>query len=147
MKKVYKIKNLFSSVTEDSYKDGEVCDSGFWSGPDILGKKIYSDFDSILNILRMLNEDYLNMRKDVDNIENWAIFEDDSLSNEIRLDCDILVDTENFPAGDNEIEKWKRGQMKLYNVHSVLHVAAEYVTYSPKDELTSEAQSLGLETI
>lgn len=147
MKKVYRIKSLWSSVTEDSYEEGELGEVGSWSGREILGQKFYTAYDSIGDILRTLNSEYLYMWKDADNVKNWALFDDDSLTDEVRLDCDILVDAENSPASDKDVEKWRSGEMKLYNAHSVLYVTAEYVTYSPKDELTNEAQSLGLETI
>lgn len=147
MKKVYKIASLSTSVYEDDYKEGELgCVNG-WSGHDVLGQTMFKEFESIHDILKMLNDKYLYIYKDADNIKNWAIFEDPDLKDEIRFDCDTMVDVDNNVADESDLEAWKKGEKKLYNAHSVLYVKAEYVEYAPADELTEEAKKLGLETI
>lgn len=147
MKKIYRIKHLSTDVYEDDWEDGEGEHVNSWSGREVLGQTMSADYDSIGDILRMLNDKYLYLWKDADNIKNWAIFVDDSLEDEIRLDCDTLVDVENSPADDTDIENWKQGKTKLYNAHSVLYVTAEYATYASTDELTEEAEKLGLGTV
>lgn len=147
MKKVYKIASLFTDVHEDDYKEGELGYVNGWSGHDILGTAMFKEFDSIADILKMLNEKYLYIYKDADNIKNWGIFEDPDLKDEIRFDCDSLVDVDNNIADESDIESWKKGETKLFNAHSILYVKAEYVEYASADELTEEAKKLGLETI
>jgi len=147
MKKIYHIRLLYTDVYEDSYEKGELEHVNSWSGKEVLGQKLYAAYDSIGDILRMLNDKYLYMWKGADNIKNWFIYEDPDLKDEIRFDCDTQVDAENSPADDTDIEKWKKGEEKLYNAHSVLYVTAEYVTYASADELTEEAERLGLDTI
>lgn len=147
MKKVYRIASLSTGVHEDDYKDGELGFVNYWTGKDILGTAMFNDFESIADILKMLNDKYLYIWKDADNIKNWAIFEDPDLKDEIRFDCDTTVDVDNNVAGESDLEAWKNGEKKLYNAHSVLYVKCEYVEYASAGELTEEAKKLGLEMI
>lgn len=147
MKKVYRIASLSTDVHEDDYKEGELEFVNSWSGHDVLGKIMFKEFESIGDILKMLNDKYLYIYKDTDNIKNWAIFEDPDLKDEIRFDCDTMVDVDNNVADESDLEAWKNGRTKLFNAHSVLYVKAEYVEYAPNNELTEEAKKLGLETI
>lgn len=147
MKKVYKIASLSTDVHEDDYKDGELGYVNGWSGHDVLGTTMFKEFDSVADILKMLNEKYLYIYKDTDNIKNWGIFEDPDLKDEIRFDCDSLVDVDNNIADESDIESWKKGETKLFNAHSILYVKAEYVEYASTNELTEEAKKLGLVTI
>jgi len=147
MKKVYRIASLSTDVHEDDYKDGELGFVNYWTGKDILGTAMFNDFESIADILKMLNDKYLYIWKDADNIKNWAIFEDPDLKDEIRFDCDTTVDVDNNVAGESDLEAWKNGEKKLYNAHSVLYVKCEYVEYASAGELTEEAKKLGLEMI
>lgn len=147
MKKVYRIASLSTDVHEDDYKEGELEFVNSWTGKDVLGTAMFNDFESIGAILKLLNDKYLYIWKDADNIKNWAIFEDPDLKDEIRFDCDTMVDVNNSVADESDLEAWKNGEKKLYNAHSVLYVKAEYVEYAPNNELTEEAKKLGLETI
>lgn len=147
MKKVYRIASLSTDVHEDDYKDGELGFVNYWTGKDILGTAMFNDFESIADILKMLNDKYLYIWKDADNIKNWAIFEDPDLKDEIRFDCDTMVDVDNNVADESDLEAWKNGRKKLFNAHSVLYVKAEYVKYASTSELTEEAKKLGLEMI
>lgn len=147
MKKVYRIASLSSTVHEDDYEQGELECVNHWSGPDVLHASMYREFESIPDILKMLNDEYLYIHKDADNIKNWAIFEDPDLKDEIRFDCDTMVDIDNNVADEADLEAWKKGRKKLFNAHSVLYVKCEYTKYASADELTEEAKKLGLETI
>lgn len=147
MKKVYRIASLSTVVYEDDYKEGELEHVNSWYGRDVLGTAMFKDFESIADILKLLNDKYLYIYKGADNIKNWAIFEDPDLKDEIRFDCDTMVDVDNNVADESDLEEWKKGEKKLYNAHSVLYVNAEYVEYASASELTEEAKKLGLETI
>jgi hypothetical protein len=147
MKKVYKIASLSSTVHEDDYEQGELECVNHWSGPDVLHADMYREFESIDAILKMLNDEYLYIHKDADNIKNWAIFEDPDLKDEIRFDCDTMVDIDNNVADEADLAAWKKGRKKLFNAHSILYVKCEYTKYASADELTEEAKKLGLETI
>ncbi len=147
MKKVYRIASLSTDVHEDDYKEGELEHVNSWSGQDVLGSSMFKEFESIASILKLLNDKYLYIYKDVDNIKNWAIFDDPDLTEEIRFDCDTMVDVNNSVADDSDLEEWKKGEKKLYNAHSVLYVKAEYIECASAGELTDEAKKLGLETI
>ena len=147
MKKVYRIASLSTDVHEDDYKDGELEFVNSWTGPDVLHAAMYREFDSIDTILKLLNDKYLYIWKDADNIKNWAIFEDPDLKDEIRFDCDTMVDVDNNVADESDLEAWKNGRKKLFNAHSVLYVKCEYIEYASANELTEEAKKLGLEMI
>lgn len=145
--KIYRIQSLNTEVVEDDWNHGEGDYVNSWSGGEVLGKKMYQSFNSLADIFRMLNEDYLYMWKGVDNIKNWFIFEDPDHENEIRFDCDTLVDKDNSPADEYDIKSWKKGEQKLFNAHSVLYVTAEYTKPASTAELTEDAKKLGLDTI
>lgn len=147
MKKVYRIASLSTVVYEYDYKEGELEHVNSWTGKDVLGTAMFNDFESIGAILKLLNDKYLYIWKDADNIKNWAIFEDPDLTEEIRFDCDTMVDVDNNVADESDLEEWKKGEKKLYNAHSVLYVKAEYVEFASASELTEEAKKLGLEMI
>ena len=147
MKKVYRIASLSTDVHVDDYEQGELEYVNGWSGHEVLGTAMYKEFDSIGDILKLLNDKYLYIYKDADNIKNWGLFEDPDLKEEIRFDCDTMVDVDNNVADESDLEAWKKGEKKLFNAHSILYIKAEYVEYAPADELTEEAKKLGLETI
>ena len=147
MKKVYRIASLSTVVYEDDYKEGELEHVNSWYGLDVLGTAMFKDFESIDAILKLLNDKYLYIYKDADNIKNWAIFEDPDLKDEIRFDCDTMVDVDNNVADESDLEEWKKGEKKLFNAHSVLYVKCEYIEYASNNELTEEAKKLGLEMI
>ncbi len=147
MKKVYRIASLSTDVHEDDYKQGELEHVNSWTGKDVLGTAMFNDFESIAAILKLLNDKYLYIWKDADNIKNWAIFEDPDLKDEIRFDCDTMVDVNNSVADESDLEEWKNGEKKLYNAHSVLYVKCEYIEHASANELTEEAKKLGLEMI
>ena len=147
MKKIYRIASLSTDVHVDDYKQGELEYVNGWSGHEVLGTNMYKEFDSIGDILKMLNDKYLYIYKDADNIKNWGIFEDPDLKDEIRFDCDTMVDVDNNVADESDLKAWKKGEKKLFNAHSILYIKAEYVEYASVNELTEEAKKLGLETI
>lgn len=147
LKKIYRIKSLFTDVYEDDWEDGEGEHVNYWSGSDVLGRKMYKEFSSLGDILRMLNDEYLYIWKDADNIKNWAIFDDPDLKDEIRFDCETMVDVDNRVADESDIESWRKGKKRLFNAHSVLYVTAEYTTYASAAELTEDAKKIGLDTI
>lgn len=147
MKKIYRIASLSTDVHEDDYKQGELDFVNSWSGPDVLRSAMYREFESIADILKLLNEKYLYIWKNADDIKNWAIFDDSTLKDEIRFDCDTMVDVDNNVADESDLKAWKKGKKKLFNAHSVLYVKCEYTKYASADELTEEAKKLGLETV
>ena len=147
MKKIYRIACLSTVVHEDDYKHGELEFVNGWTGKDILGTSMFKEFESIADILKMLNDKYLYIWKDADNIKNWVVFDDPDLKDEIRFDCDTTVDVDNNVADNFDLKAWKNGEKKLYNAHSVLYVKCEYTKYASADELTEEAEKLGLEFI
>ena len=147
MKKIYRIASLSTDVHEDDYKEGELDFVNSWSGPDVLRSAMYREFKSIADILKLLNEKYLYSWKNADDIKNWAIFDDPDMKDEIRFDCDTMVDVDNNVADEADLNAWKKGKKKLFNAHSVLYVKCEYTKNASTDELTEEAKKLGLETV
>lgn len=147
MKKVYRIESLSTDVHEDDYEQGELDYVNSWSGPDVLRSAMYREFESIADILKLLNSKYLYIYKGADDIKNWAIFDDPDLKDEIRFDCDTMVDVDNNVADESDLKAWEKGKKKLFNAHSVLYVKGEYIEHASADELTEEAKKLGLETV
>ena len=146
MKKVYKITRCHTDLHEDSYKDGEGEFVSNWSLVDICPKLKLSDFDSLNDLLLNVADEYLlDYKKPLKKL--WYIFEDPDLKNEIRFDCDQLLDENNCVADKEDIKQWKKGKKKLNVAHTVLYVKAIYVKETKYNEMYKDAKALGLEDI
>ena len=144
MKKIYKITHSFTDVHEDDYKNGEGDFTNCWNLREVCPTLELTDFDSLGELLAKVNEDYLY--EDKTKIKGfWNIFEDlDNNKNEIRFDCDQLVDVDNQVADKDDIELWKKGKKKLFNAHTALYVKSFYVEETKYDEMYQDAKALGL---
>lgn len=144
MKKIYKIIHSFTDVHEDDYKHGEGDFVNCWNLREVCPTLELTDFDSLGELLAKVNEDYLY--EDKTKIKGfWNIFEDlDNNKNEIRFDCDQLVDVDNQVADADDIKQWKKGKKKLFNAHTVLYAKAIYVEETKFDEMYQDAKALGL---
>lgn len=143
MKKIYKISHCHTDVHADDYKHGEGEFVNQWSLREVCAPVELEDFDSLSQLLSKVNERYLY--EDKDKLKDfWFIFEDPDLKNEIRFDCDQLVDVDNQVADADDIEQWKKGEKKLFNAHTVLYAKAIYVEETKFDEMYQDAKALGL---
>lgn len=138
---VFTLESCNVEVYEDSYEDGE---GAFVNARDL---KEYDGtrFNSLQEVISLIakrdiyNDDYIKP-------ENWMAFEYDDKNGTLRLDTDVLVDVDNYPADDSDIEQWKRGELKLYNAHYNVYVRCEYTAVVPKDAIERETKDLGFDT-
>lgn len=138
---VFTLKSCNVEVHEDSYEDGEGAFVNAWDLKEYDGMR----FNSLQEVIDLIaNRGIYN--KDYTKPENWMAFEYDDKDGTLRLDTDVLVDVDNHPADDNDIERWKKGEVELYNAHYYVYVRCEYTAVVPKDAIERETKELGYDT-
>lgn len=139
---VFTLKSCNVEVHEDSYEDGEGAFVNAW---DDLKEYAGVQYRSLQKVIELIaNRSIYN--KDYTKPENWLAFEYDDKDGTLRLDTDVLVDVENRPADDSDIERWKKGEVELYNAHYSVYVRCEYTAVVPKDAIERETKDLGFDT-
>lgn len=139
-KTVFTLKSCNVEVHEDNYEHGEGNFVNSWNLKEYNGLR-FKSLQAIINLVAsegIYNEDYTKP-------ENWMLcgYDEDGI---IRLDTDVLVNQDNYPADDNEIESWKKGEVKLYNAHYFVYVRCEYIKVVPKKDIVREAKDMGIDT-
>ena len=116
---VVDIEYVHGYITEDTYEEGEVGRSRNWD-LDIKGKG-FTDIDEIFNFLKdeiYFSEDEYFQKK------FWDL--EDS-----RLMTDWLVEEDNSgylsTPSEEDIEKWKKGKKKLFNVSLIVGLKKRYL--------------------
>lgn len=138
---VFTLKSCNVEVHEDSYEDGEGAFVNSWDLNEYAGMR----FNSLQEVIDLIaNRGIYN--KDYTKPENWMAFEYDDKDGTLRLDTDVLVDVNTHPADDSDIEKWKKGEVELYNAHYYVYVRCEYTAVVPKDAIERETEELGYDT-
>lgn len=138
---VFTLKSCNVEVHEDSYEDGEGAFVNSWDLNEYAGMR----FNSLQEVIDLIaNRGIYN--KDYTKPENWMAFEYDDKDGTLRLDTDVLVDVNTHPADDSDIEKWKKGEVELYNAHYYVYVRCEYTAVVPKDAIERETKELGYDT-
>lgn len=138
---VFTLKSCNVEVHEDSYEDGEGAFVNAWDLNEYAGMR----FNSLQEVIDLIANRGI-YSKDYTKPENWMAFEYDDKDGTLRLDTDVLVDAETHPADDNDIEKWKKGEVELYNAHYYVYVRCEYTAVVPKDAIERETKELGYDT-
>lgn len=116
----------YADVYEDDYEKGEGDFVNQWDMKDIVGV-----YDSIEKLLKMLK--YYGFST---SIKDYAF---DSMNNAII--SDLLTDADGMEAYKTDIEKWKNGEIMLYNAR--LCCGVEIVASRPMTD--DDAKELGLE--
>lgn len=138
---VFTLKSCNVEVHEDSYEDGEGAFVNAWDLKEYDGMR----FNSLQEVIDLIaNRGIYN--KDYTKPENWMAFEYDDKDGTLRLDTDVLVDVDSHPADDSDIERWKKGEVELYNAHYYVYVRCEYTAVVPKDAIERETKDLGFDT-
>jgi hypothetical protein len=117
--KKYVFSDYFVSVVEDSYEHGETTEKAFSDYHEKVGKTYNSIESLIKDMNKIMGTEY--SREDFD----WETGEGQNVQ------TDVMVDEDLIPPHANEVERWRKGEVKLYNAHywfNVLpvHVADEY---------------------
>ncbi len=97
-----------ADIYEDDHEEGE------GEHVNSIGEKVNVTFDSVDDLFKYLYNKVLY--KELDKID-FNAFEDG------RITTSVNVDENNYPASTAEIEKWKKGELKLYVANYNLYVA------------------------
>lgn len=138
---VFTLKSCNVEVHEDDYEGGEGAFVNAWDLKEYDGMR-FNSLQEVINLIA--NRGIYN--KDYTKPENWMAFEYDDKDGTLRLDTDVLVDVDNHPADDSDIESWKKGEKELYNAHYYVYVRCEYTAVVPKDAIERETKDLGFDT-
>ena len=138
---VFTLKSCSVDVHEDSYEDGEGAFVNSWDLNEYAGLR----FNSLQEVIDLIANRGI-YSKDYTKPENWLAFEYDAKEGTLRLDTDVLVDADIHTADDNDIERWKKGELKLYNAHYFVYVRCDYTAVVPKDAIERETKDLGFDT-
>lgn len=116
-------------TAEDDYNEG------------IIGETYYSSVSNIKGRFYLLSEtvkfisDRLYFRS-ISNVDAWVYLDG-------TLQSDVLVDENNMEANESEIERWKKGDMVLYNCHVVFPISI--VRYEEREPTEEEVSAEGVE--
>lgn len=126
--KDYKINVTYcnAEVYEDDYENGEGDYVNQWNMRDVVGV-----YDSIEKLLKRLSGWGFST-----SIKDYGF---DSYNNVII--SDLLTDADGMEAYKTDVEKWKNGEIMLYNAH--LNCGVEIVASRPMTD--EDAEELGLE--
>jgi len=73
--------------------------------------------------------------------ENWTDFGKDCGEEYGRFDGDVLVDVDNAEAAPWEVEKWKKGEMRLWDCHVVVRLEIRSVRpFGQDDEVDMQGE-------
>ena len=115
------LKNWDADIYEDSYEEGE------GERVNSFGEKVNKSFSSGEELLEYINDNilYHNAKK-----EHYNIMDDG------RIVTSVLVDEDNSAASENEIEKWKKGDKKLYSANYNFYITLTQEKTPSADELS-----------
>ena len=124
--KIY-IRHYDATTTEDVFDKGEIGNSLYaWDSKD---NPVNGRFDSVADALAAVcYKNYFT-----NNPKWWTNWGKEMGEETGRFSFSILVDANNCEASEGEIEKWKRGEMRLWNC--TLNV---YLGVVAERELTNE---------
>ena len=117
-------------LCEDSYEKGEL---GFFTEYDVSIDGEYKSAEALINDI--VTNTYGIYTKD---IHDYICDTEQHC-----LQSDALVTEDSELPTDEEIDMWKRGEIKLYNAH--LWVGGMRVAIAPHDITTDEAESFGFD--
>jgi len=130
--KIY-VTGFCCTTTEDHWKTGEDPDSSgsSWRHDDV-DFDAGQGFDTVGQALAAVCEsNCFRYRKD-----GWIDVGADFDEERGRFDGDVLVDNENSEASPGDIEKWKKGEKRLWNCHIVVRLEVRSVRpFGPDDEV------------
>ena len=117
------VKSYDCASTEDDWEHGESLNpSSSWTSEDTRFKNAENGYATAAEALEAVCEnEFFDFVK-----ENWIAFGKDYGDEFGRFDGDVLVNNDNAQASPSEIEKWKKGEQKLWNCH--VHVYLEIRT-------------------
>ena len=129
------VADFVAESNEDTYEDGEIPNGtgAWWSNKDIPVPGYFNTIREALEAVCKAN--YFTF-----NPEWW---EYDDYNNDFYTD--ILVDVDNSEASEDEIARWKKGEMRLWNcrIHATIMKQAE-PTPLDEDEINNWNKSIDI---
>ena len=118
--------------TEDDFKNGEGEAGASWDSHDTQFENAPEGYASIEDALRAVceNECYKFVK------ENWIAFGKDYGDEFNRFDGDVMVDEANSQATEFQLEKWKKGEQKLWNCHIHVYLEIHTMREFTRDDLS-----------
>ena len=129
------VKSLFWVNTEDTYEQGEI-----GRGQVILSERNIGIFDTVAEMVKEISSRFGIS----DNMENWAIFEQETEGDEGRIDAQMMVNDRNYEPSEQEFSEWKAGARTLWSAH--ITIVFQLVVVKPI-EAGAMAEKFGLQLV
>ena len=130
----------FVDVNEDDYEDGEGKHYKTYSLKDISMQG--NSYKSISELLSDIAEHGIYEDRYA-NPDNWLASE--YQNGVLRIETDVTTDENDFPASDDEIERWKQGEKILYSAHWAIKIRCIYTDVIPMDILSDELKGMDVD--
>lgn len=130
--KIY-VKDFWCETVEDSYEGGETGENSFaWNDRDMRFENPAEGYATVAEALAAVcKANYFDF-----DIDSWTSFADESGEDDFgRFDSDVLVLAGNSEASQHEIERWRKGEIPLWNCHITVHLEVRTVRKMTKDDL------------
>ena len=133
--KVYVLSGYSAEANEDSYEEGELGFAGSWD------EKESKTFSTKQELIDYINDKIIYTEYEESHFD-WET------GNGKNIQTDVLCSYDDYsgyyPADKKEIELWKKGKKKLYNVHYFIYVMAVIPTeYAEGGMMSNWSYSIG----
>jgi hypothetical protein len=134
-KKIYVLTGYSADAHEDNYEEGELDLVGSWDEEES------KTFASKQDLIKYIN-DKIIYKEYTENEFDWESGEGKNIQTDVLCSYDDYNGY--YPADKNEIELWKKGKKKLYNVHYFFYVMAVIPTeYAKGGSIGTWSYSIG----
>jgi hypothetical protein len=134
-KKIYVLTGYSADAHEDNYEEGELDLVGSWDEEES------KTFASKQDLIKYIN-DKIIYKEYAENDFDWESGEGKNIQTDVLCSYDDYNGY--YPADKNEIELWKKGKKKLYNVHYFFYVMAVIPTeYAKGGSIGTWSYSIG----
>lgn len=108
-RKVYEVRGYSKLVTEDSYEHGEIGKSSEMG-------------DDRMNVSAPTQEALIKKLMEVAGVNDLSAVTINAAEEQGRVDIQSLENSNLYPASENEIARWKKGEMKLWSAYYMFNV-------------------------
>lgn len=130
--KIY-VKDFWCESVEDSYENGETGKSGSaWGDRDVRFENPTEGYATVAEALAAVCKSNCFRF----NVNLWTSFFEETGEDDFgRFDSDVLVDADNSEVSRSEIEKWRKGEIPLWNCHIIVHLEVRTIREMTKDDI------------
>lgn len=105
------VQSMSWTNTKDKYEEGEVGDSR-----GVLFEKDLGMFDTVADLVEEMSSRFGLS----ENMNDWAIYGEETHGDEGRIDVQMLVNEDNNEPSEREVAEWKAGKRTLWNAYIVI---------------------------